>query len=197
MLPRDGRVAMMATPGVEAMEGATKPLHGGLALDDPVALPRASPVVGKAEEVKRPRPAGGLSPLSLWGVGRASKTDHPCLGGVQGEPIFGEPLWEDRHEALRIAFPGAEDHQVVGKAVESCFPIEPWHGHLLEPRIEDGMQKDIRQERRHLSPYKVANFFFGIVITWIWGDPKHDLNFVTRDFSPRDQCSDGIALART
>src|SRR5262245_64172588 len=35
-----------------------KPLHGGLALDDPVALPRASPVVGKAEEVKRPRPAG-------------------------------------------------------------------------------------------------------------------------------------------
>ena len=94
------------------MEGATQPLHSGLALDDPVALPRASPVMGTAEEVKRPRPAGGLRPLSLGRVGRAGKTAHPCRGGVRGEPLGGEPLREDRYEALRIAFHGAEDHQV-------------------------------------------------------------------------------------
>src|SRR5262245_42580284 len=45
-------------------------------------------------------------------------------------------------------------------------------------------------------PTKLQTFFFGIVITWIWVDPKHDIDFVTRDFDPLDQRPDEVALAR-
>src|SRR5262249_9787319 len=45
-------------------------------------------------------------------------------------------------------------------------------------------------------PTKLQTFFFGIVITWIWVDPKHDIDLVTRDFHPLDQRSDEVALAR-
>src|SRR5215471_11472685 len=50
--------------------------------------------------------------------------------------------------------------------------------------------------RDSLSPYKVANFFFGIVITWIWIDPKHEIDLVTRDFHPLDQRPDEVPFAR-
>src|SRR5262249_53672794 len=45
-------------------------------------------------------------------------------------------------------------------------------------------------------PTKLQTFFFGIVITRIWVDPKHDIDFVTRDFDPLDQRSDEVAFAR-
>src|SRR5215467_1024539 len=45
-------------------------------------------------------------------------------------------------------------------------------------------------------PTKLQTFFFGIVITWIWVDPKHDVDLVTRDFYPLDQRPDEVALAR-
>src|SRR5215467_9664427 len=45
-------------------------------------------------------------------------------------------------------------------------------------------------------PTKLPTFFFGIVITWIWVDPKHDIDLITRDFHPLDQCPDEMALAR-
>jgi hypothetical protein len=82
----------------------------------------------------------------MW---RTGETTHPRFGGMQRETIFGQPLWEDRHEALGITFHRAHDHEVIGKAVQSGFPIEPWCDHRLEPGIEDGMEKDIRHDRRH------------------------------------------------
>src|SRR5215471_11587897 len=45
-------------------------------------------------------------------------------------------------------------------------------------------------------PTKLPTFFFGIVITWIWVDPKHDIDFVTRDFHSLHQCPDEGAFAR-
>jgi hypothetical protein len=45
-------------------------------------------------------------------------------------------------------------------------------------------------------PTKLQTFFFGIVITWIWVDPKHDMDLVTRDFHPLDQRPDEVAFAR-
>src|SRR5215471_8992975 len=68
---------------------------------------------------------------------------------MQRETIFGKPLGEDRHEALRITFCRAQNHDIVRQAVQSCFPVKPWFHHLLEPRIEDDMEKDIRQDGRH------------------------------------------------
>src|SRR2546422_5230343 len=45
-------------------------------------------------------------------------------------------------------------------------------------------------------PTKLQTFFFGIVITRIRVDPKHDIDLVTRDFHPLDQRPDEVALAR-
>ena len=56
--------------------------------------------------------------------------------------------------------------------------------------------QNIPGKRDVSPPTKLQTFFFGIVITWIWGDPKHDIDFVTRDFHPLDQRPDEVALAR-
>src|SRR5215475_6211273 len=45
-------------------------------------------------------------------------------------------------------------------------------------------------------PTKLQTFFFGVVITRIWIDPKYDIDLVTRDFHPLDQRADEVALAR-
>src|SRR5262245_11475426 len=45
-------------------------------------------------------------------------------------------------------------------------------------------------------PTKLQTFFFGIVITWRWIDPKHEIDLVTRDFHPLDQRPDKVAFAR-
>src|SRR5215813_10102665 len=45
-------------------------------------------------------------------------------------------------------------------------------------------------------PTKLQTFFFEIVITRIWVDPKHDIDLVVRHFHPLDQRSDEVALAR-
>src|SRR5215472_16130954 len=45
-------------------------------------------------------------------------------------------------------------------------------------------------------PTKLQTFFFGIVITRIWVDPKHDIDLVVRHFHPLDQRPDEVAFAR-
>src|SRR4029077_10651861 len=45
-------------------------------------------------------------------------------------------------------------------------------------------------------PTKLQTFFFRIVITRIWVDPKHDIDLVRRDFHSLDQRPDEVALAR-
>src|SRR5262249_47472565 len=45
-------------------------------------------------------------------------------------------------------------------------------------------------------PTKLQTFFFGIVITWIWVDSKHDVHRVTCNFHPLDQRPDEVPFAR-
>src|SRR5215468_7721603 len=45
-------------------------------------------------------------------------------------------------------------------------------------------------------PTKLQTFFFGIVITLIWVDPKHNIDVALSHFHPLDQCPDEVALAR-
>src|SRR5215471_1920811 len=44
-------------------------------------------------------------------------------------------------------------------------------------------------------PTKLQTFFFGLVITLIWVDPKHNVHFVACDFHPLDQRPDEVAFA--
>jgi len=43
--------------------------------------------------------------------------------------------------------------------------------------------------------WEVANFFFGIVITWIWVDPKHDIDLIPSHFHPLHQRPDQVPFA--
>src|SRR5262249_21739928 len=52
------------------------------------------------------------------------------------------------------------------------------------------------RKRVSSPPTKLQTVVFVIVISWIWVDPKHDIDLVTRDFHPLDQRSDEVALAR-
>src|SRR5262245_20187606 len=45
-------------------------------------------------------------------------------------------------------------------------------------------------------PTKLQTFFFGIVITLIWVDPKYNIDVALSHFHPLDQCPDEVALAR-
>jgi hypothetical protein len=42
----------------------------------------------------------------------------------------------------------------------------------------------------------LQTFFFGIVITRIWVDPKHNVHLVARDFHPLDQRPNEVPFAR-
>ena len=39
-------------------------------------------------------------------------------------------------------------------------------------------------------PTKLQTFFFGIVITWIWVDPKHDIDVILSHLHPLHQGAD-------
>jgi len=52
MLPGDRRVAVVTAPDVETMQGAAEPLACGLAFDDPMAPPGASPAGGEPNTVR-------------------------------------------------------------------------------------------------------------------------------------------------
>src|SRR6516164_8802057 len=44
-------------------------------------------------------------------------------------------------------------------------------------------------------PTKLQTFFFGIVITWIWVDPKYDIDLIPRHFHPLHQRPDQVPFA--
>src|SRR5262249_33189853 len=65
--------------------------------------------------------------------------------------------------------------------------------HLAEGLVAQG---EYASNQQISPPTKLQTFFFGIVITRIWVDPKHDVHLVARDFHPLDQRPDEVALAR-
>src|SRR5215467_8017426 len=80
----------------------------------------------------------------------------------------------------------------VGRQSRPC-----WRWGRLRWRSSSSPCRAILASKGDVSPpTKLQTFFFGIVITWIWVDPKHDIDLVTRDFHPLDQRSDEVALAR-
>src|SRR5215470_19025873 len=80
----------------------------------------------------------------------------------------------------------------VGRQSRPC-----WRWGRLRWRSSSSPCRAILASKGDASPpTKLQTFFFGIVITWIWVDPKHDIDFVTRDFHSLHQCPDEGAFAR-
>src|SRR5499433_3151027 len=80
----------------------------------------------------------------------------------------------------------------VGRQSRPC-----WRWGRLRWRSSSSPCRAILASKGDASPpTKLQTFFFGIVITRIWVDPKHDIDLVTCDFHPLDQRPDEVALAR-
>src|SRR5262249_732816 len=76
-------------------------------------------------------------------------------------------------------------------------PIQQWlKAGVVDQETFMPTQEGTPQGGSVSPPTKLQTFFFGIVITRIWVDPKHDVDLVTRDFYPLDQHPDEVALAR-
>jgi len=58
------------------------------------------------------------------------------------------------------------------------------------------MKSHIHEEGRGHSPYKVANFFFGVRIASVGIDPNHDIDFMPCHFDTLDEGADEIPWAR-
>ena len=82
-------------------------------------------------------------------VRRTREARHLGLGWVQGQTVFPQPLREHRQQTLRITLQGADHDDVVRIAVERHLSWQAWFHHLLEPRVEGRVEKDVREDRRH------------------------------------------------
>src|SRR5712692_6873172 len=84
---------------------------------------------------------------------------------------------------------------VIGTANQEASALHPWPYLALEPFIQPMMEEYIGQHRGDHSPYKVANFFFGVRIARVRIDPKHDMHLVGGHFHPLHQGTDQCAFA--
>src|SRR5215471_9722093 len=86
----------------------------------------------------------------------------------------------------------ARDHRVANRNRHRS-----WRSVSLSSRMCLWTPSHIYARKRLASPpTKLPTFFFGIVITRIWVDPKHDIDLVARHFPPLAQRPDKVALAR-
>lgn len=87
MRSADFLVAMTTTPFVEGARGATQPTARRLSLDHPGATPGPSPVVGKAQKLKRLRTFSSFRTPRGTLAGRSCERHQACLRGVQFQPV--------------------------------------------------------------------------------------------------------------
>jgi hypothetical protein len=139
VLPRDFVVSVLPTPLRDPSQGAGEPRCGGLALDHPMPLPGAAPVVGKAQKLKGLRPSFLLVAVLLIGIGWSREPNHAGLVGMELQAVLGTAFREDCPDALRIPFGGTHDQRVICKTIKCHHLLAPWFHHLLKPHIEHVM----------------------------------------------------------
>src|SRR5262245_27329970 len=82
-------------PRINAPHGSAEAVVRRLLLDDPVALLRAAPEVGEAQQVERPRRFGRFSSIVIGPGARRTKRNKPRLGGVGRQAIPAKPFGND------------------------------------------------------------------------------------------------------
>src|SRR5215475_11029254 len=75
-------------------------------------------------------------------------------------------------------------------------PRADWRRHGAAQRSKTECRDRFARSGLASPPTKLQTFFFGIVITRIWIDPKHNIDVIPGHFYPLDQRPDEIALAR-
>src|SRR5690348_3486284 len=142
MLVAEGPVTVFPTPVVHRGHRTGKTAFGCYLPDHVLAVPRPSPDMGQAEEVKRGpircRMACAISPL--W-----AEIDDTCLVRVEREPKASKTLAQHRQDALSVDNVVERHDRVVSEADKGAIPLET-RPHLgLEPFVQHVVQEDVRE----------------------------------------------------
>src|SRR5690349_20382763 len=139
------RMAMLAAPPSDAGDRPAKTIRGRLLLDHPVPTPRLRPVIGEAQQIKcsPARPFG-------WSLrvapSRRAEVDQSGLFWVQGQAVLAESLRQHRQHPTRISLFTEAQNRIVRVANQDRSACKPWLDVLLEPHVQDFVQKDVRQQ---------------------------------------------------
>src|SRR5205085_6769828 len=97
-----------------------------LPLHHPEAPPRATPVVGKAQQVKGPCPSFPGAPRTGLAVWWALERHQPRLIWMKRETKFAKPLGQHRQHPPGVLFTGKAHDEVVRVANEESATFEAW-----------------------------------------------------------------------
>lgn len=118
VLPCDRSMPVTLEPLRGAAECTAKSVTGRLSSQHPTPIPRLSPVVGEAKQVKTPWPPGAQRLTPLEPSGGSRETDQASLLRVKLQTIAREPLRKDFQYLARIALlredePSALNHFAI------------------------------------------------------------------------------------
>jgi hypothetical protein len=65
------------------------------------------------------------------------------LRWMDSQAVAGKPLGQYRHDPAGIRFPCAADHNIISETAQEASALQAWLYLVLEPCIEDLMEKDI------------------------------------------------------
>src|SRR5712691_9459884 len=139
---------IVLTPLVELPQEPGNPVRSRLALYQPPAPPRPLPEVGEAEKVETSRLLVRPCSPRLRLTAGLFETHQTGLVGMEAEPVLAESLRPHLQHPPRIALPLEDQHEVIGKADQESFPLQPGLHHRLKPRVQHLVEVDVRQERR-------------------------------------------------
>src|SRR5712692_9437089 len=146
--------------------------------------------MGQAQKVE-----GAVSVLRFLASTRFPERDPRRLCRMNTQTKVRTPLWQHGHDPAGICCQLAAHDHVISTAHQEASAFHPWPDLALEPCIQPMMEEYIGHHRGEHSPYKVANFFFGVRIARVRIDPKHDMPLVGGHFHPLHQGTDQCAFA--
>jgi hypothetical protein len=146
LLPKR-QVPVSLAPRIDAPHGSTEAVVCSLLLDNPVALLRLAPIVGEAQQVKRPRRFGRFSATVICPGARRPKRHEPRLGRVDRQSITAKPFWNDFQNALGITTIAKSDHEIIRITDEEGTVSQAGRHFAFEPQVQHIVQEDVREQR--------------------------------------------------
>jgi hypothetical protein len=76
---------------------------------------------------------------------RPAELHHPAFLRMNAQPKPLESLGQDPIDGLGLSFHAKTHDEVIGVPHQKTGSFNPWTDHGVEPLVQDGMQKHVRQ----------------------------------------------------
>ena len=155
-------VPVLAAPVSDLAERSTKAAGRCLALDHGLPLAGRSPEPGESQQVE----ASDRRPGGPFGSAGSAEVHHPGLYRMQRQAIPCKPLAQYLHDPACVLLRGEHDDRVVRIADHEALRPQAWHHSRREPRVQDFVQVDVRQQWRHDALNAKGNYVFDRVVQY-------------------------------